>query len=360
MTRTLVFVSHTGEVSGAELVMLELMRLAKVRGHSVVLACAEGPLRKRAADIAEIIELPVLGLRGESGFDRISAITTVVKNWRKAGRVIASRTRGSSATVIVNSLFALPAIRLGGVDGGATWLVHDTLSSAKQRIVVRIAKPAIVKAVAVSGPTAVPVRQLGVHTTISRLGVPVPADVVDINSPATGVIGIMGSITPWKGHQVLLDAVAEIPEITLEVAGTAFPGDETYVEELQRRSALPDLAGRVRFLGHVDALSTVQRWDLAISASTSPEAGPLVLLEAMSAGVPVIGTNHGGTSEVLADGAGSLVAVGDASQLASEISRLLADHACRTELAGKGRRRVVERYDIKKNLPAMLQELVND
>jgi glycosyltransferase involved in cell wall biosynthesis len=360
MTRTLIFVSHTGEVSGAELVMIQVMTLARDRGSTVILACPNGPLRERVTGICEVVELPALGLRGEGGVRRILGIATVAKNWRIAGRVVAARALAENAKVIVNSLFALPAIRLGRVRGGATWLIHDTLSNTKQNIVVRIARPSIRRAVAVSGPTAIPVRALGIPTSVARLGVAVPAEAAKIQSPAGRIVGIIGSITPWKGHTVLLDAVARTPDVHLEIGGVPFPGDEPYAEALQQRSNEPDLLGRVKFLGYVDSLSTLRNWDLAISASTSPEASPLVVLEAMSVGIAVIGTDHGGTSELLAGGAGSLVPVDDPTRLAAEITRLLGDDNARSAFARAGREKVVDRYDIQKNLPALLEELVHD
>lgn len=67
MTRTIIFVSHTGEISGAELVMLQLMRLAHEQGFTVMLACPEGPLRDRARASVdfETVTLPTLSLRGK-------------------------------------------------------------------------------------------------------------------------------------------------------------------------------------------------------------------------------------------------------------------------------------------------------
>ncbi len=93
MTRTIIFVSHTGEISGAELVMLQLMRLAHEQGFTVMLACPEGPLRDRARASVdfETVTLPTLSLRGEGGLARVLAILEVAKNWRIAGRIIASR-----------------------------------------------------------------------------------------------------------------------------------------------------------------------------------------------------------------------------------------------------------------------------
>ena len=140
-------------------------------------------------------------------------------------------------------------------------------------------------------------------------GVRIPATATGATAtdPSHPVIGILAVLAAWKGHDVLLEAVARIPEVTLEIAGTAFPGSEDWERQLRERAARPDLAGRVRFLGHTDPETVFPRWDLIVSASTSPEAGPLGVLEAMAAGVPVLGTAHGGTAEYLADGVGRLV-----------------------------------------------------
>jgi len=83
----------------------------------------------------------------------------------------------------------------------------------------------------------------------------------------------------------------------------------------------------VRFLGRQDdALGRMRAWTVAVSASVLPEAGPLAPLEAMSIGLPMVGTDHGGTPEVLGR-AGLLVAPDDAEAMASAINRLLDDHS---------------------------------
>ena len=78
-----------------------------------------------------------------------------------------------------------------------------------------------------------------------------------------------------------------------------------------------------------------------------------------SAEMPFVGTDLGGTSELLGDGAGSLVEPSDSVELAAEITRLLEDWSARSELSRIGRRKVEDRYDIQKNLPALLKELID-
>jgi glycosyltransferase involved in cell wall biosynthesis len=170
---------------------------------------------------------------------------------------------------------------------------------------------------------------------------------------------MLALLTPWKGQRVLLEAVAQLPDVRLELAGGSFPGDAPYVEELKARAAQPDLAGRVHFLGHVAAESALRRWDVVVSASVDPEAGPLSVLEAMSYGRPVIGTDHGGTAEFLADGAGLLVPPGDCAALAEAVQTMLHDGSLRERVTENARRRIAGNHDIAVTLPLLLRTLLS-
>jgi glycosyltransferase involved in cell wall biosynthesis len=150
-------------------------------------------------------------------------------------------------------------------------------------------------------------------------------------------------LTPLKGQHVLLDAVGRLArtDVVVELMGGTLPSDASYEAELRRRAARPDLLGRVKFLGHVaDPLARMRGWTVAVSASVEPESGPLSALEAMSIGVPVVATGHGGVVEVLHD-AGLLVAPDDAAALAGALQRLLHDDALRRRCRDAGPRLVV-------------------
>ena len=222
---------------------------------------------------------------------------------------------------------------------------------------MRISAPVIRRAVAVSEATARPLSDLGLPTVVAHNGVvwPVPALATELHDPP--VVGILALLTPWKGHAVLLEAVAALSGVELEFAGGSFPGDADHVASLHERAAQPDLTGRVRFLGHTDPQTTLARWDVVVSASITPEAGPLSVLEAMAYGKPVIGTDHGGTTEFLRGGAGVLVPPSDPAALAEAITRVLDDADLRESLAREARRRIDAEHDKSVTLPLMLDEL---
>jgi glycosyltransferase involved in cell wall biosynthesis len=337
--------------------MLRLIEIALVRGHPVCVICPAGDLARRLPADVEHVRIDELDLGGRSGLARLRAAFALLSRWRRTAATIREVVEPNSA-IIVNSLMALPAARLARISGGVVWLMHDTIADSQQRLVIRFGRRSIRRAVAVSPATAESVRPLGIQPVVSPQGVdvrPMRADSAVADSP---VVGIMGVLTPWKGHRVLLQALERLPQARCEVAGSAFYGDQSYADELQRLAMEPALAGRVEFLGHVDSVSTMQRWQALVSASTSPEAGPLVALEAMSVGVPVIGTDHGGCAWLLRDGAGILVPPDDSEALARAIETVLDGSADVAAMVTRARDRVVAEHDAAVTYPALLDTLL--
>ncbi len=357
MTTTVAFVSHTASASGAEAVLLSLAHRAQSDGHAVVVACPTGDLSARLPAGVSHVPLPKLGLSADSGWRRGVAMLGLPFKWVRAAVALRGLCVSPSTSVVVNSLFALPAVRLTLRRRSSTWLVHDTVTARKQRLIVRFSARALRRAVAVSHTTAEQLCDFGFPVEVAYNGVDIgPRGNLTHSSPP--VIGVLAKLTPWKGHRVLLAALQAVPGVAVEFAGDHFPGEQAYVDELHRLADAPGVAGRVRFLGHSDARSCLSRWTALVSPSTGPEAGPLGVLEAMASGTPVIATDHGGSAEYLSDGAGLLVPPGDPEALAGAISAVLSDSELREALAGKAYARVRERHDRTVTTPAMLRLLI--
>lgn len=153
-----------------------------------------------------------------------------------------------------------------------------------------------------------------------------------------------GRISPEKGIEVLIDAMAKLPDnITLEIAGTGTPRT---VELLEQRCKSLGLSGRVKWLGHADDIFGVMaRADIGIVPSVCVESFGLVVLEYMAMGVPVVASHAGGPAEIITDGAnGILVPPGDAGALADAIATLAANPERRAALGEAGRRCVAEHF----------------
>lgn len=145
----------------------------------------------------------------------------------------------------------------------------------------------------------------------------------------------VGRLDPQKGVDLLLDALRHLPGTTLRIVGEGPQG-----EELRRAAADPALAGRITFAGALDPQG-VRAQMAAAGALVLPsrrENYPLVLLEAMAAGVPVVATAVGGVAELLDDGAaGWLVPPGDPAALADVLRRMASDPDARAARVRRGR-----------------------
>ena len=352
----LLAVTATGEVSGAERVLLRLLEHAGRRGWDVHCAAPAGRLVDALPDPVRHVEVPALGRGGGP-----AATARTLLRWVVAARRVRRAARGADV-VLVNSLGALPAVRLARPRAPVVWLAHDVLVRPDRVRLYRACRGVLARVAAVSAAVAAPLGD-GVPVTVVHNGVPwpvTPVTPVMPGDPAAGapVVGINALLTPWKGHQVLLDAVELLPDgVRLELMGGHLPTDAEHAAALRRRVARAPWRDRVRLLGHVDdPLARMRGWTVGVSASTEPEACPLNVLEAMSLGLPVVATDHGGSPEVLA-GSGLLVPPGDATALAAAVTRLVEDHDLWRRCSEAGRRRVAEAHRLDAQTEALLRVL---
>ncbi|WP_394648370.1 glycosyltransferase family 4 protein [uncultured Sphingomonas sp.] len=146
-----------------------------------------------------------------------------------------------------------------------------------------------------------------------------------------------------KGHLGLLEAIAPL-DATLTLVG-----DGPMLAEIEAAVARLGLAERVRFVGRLDeaaTLATIANADLLVLPSFM-EGLPIVLMEAMAIGVPVVGSRVAGVPELIADGEeGLLFNPGDWGDLRRQIARLLDDPALGDRLAQAARAKVAGEFDI--------------
>jgi glycosyltransferase involved in cell wall biosynthesis len=142
------------------------------------------------------------------------------------------------------------------------------------------------------------------------------------------VVGYVGRYAPIKGIHVLVDAIRRLPpDLALECH---IWGSGDGPEAQRYRSALARMAagdGRIRLHDAAEPVSrALAELDVLVVPSVWMETGPLVVLEAFAAGVPVIGSALGGIAERVHDGVdGILVPPGDPRALARAIARLARD-----------------------------------
>jgi glycosyltransferase involved in cell wall biosynthesis len=141
-------------------------------------------------------------------------------------------------------------------------------------------------------------------------------------------LGYLGTIAPHKGLHVLLQALGRMrADVTLDVHG-AIATHPAYAEAVQRQAASDP---RVRFHGPYaegDQLALLSGLDLLVLPSLWWENSPLVALEALAAGVPVVASATGGVPELVSDGiSGLLVPPGDAGRLQDALWAVISGRA---------------------------------
>lgn len=157
-----------------------------------------------------------------------------------------------------------------------------------------------------------------------------------------GYLLFVGRLRIRKGVEVLLEALRDLRDVRLLIAG-----DGEHREALERKTAELGLGSKVRFLGRCDAARVrgLLKGAAALVVPSTYEGMPLVVLEAMESGVPVVASAVSGIPEVVEDGrTGWLVAPEDPQGLARALAEVLnrPDEARRRGEAG--RQRVDDRF----------------
>jgi len=160
------------------------------------------------------------------------------------------------------------------------------------------------------------------------------------------VIGTVGQLTSRKGVLHLLKAVAALKAEGLPVTCLIL-GEGPQRAELEGAAHRLGVLEQVSFAGFQSVpLAWVQAMDICVLCS-SKEGLPRVVLEAMLAGKPVVGSDVTGTRELIVhEETGLLYAYGDVPALTAALRRLLADPLLRRAMGEAGCRRVAERFSI--------------
>ncbi|HEU4734703.1 MAG TPA: glycosyltransferase family 4 protein [Kofleriaceae bacterium] len=171
------------------------------------------------------------------------------------------------------------------------------------------------------------------------------------------VVAMVAGLTArWKKHAVFVQAALRVdPSLPVEFriyghdpshGGTRAGGP--YIDGIHAMIAQAGAAARFRWPGHVaDPVQVMSEIDILVHAADHESFGR-VIVEAMAAGLPVVGANGGGVAEIVVDGTtGVLVPPDDPAAMARAIERLVRAPAERAVMGSAGRRRAEERYSLE-------------
>ena len=362
-----LFLDHAGVLGGAELYLLDLAQHFK---GGKVLLFSDGPfhecLEGAGVDVEVIrADTKVTGVsredRGGGGLRALPALASLVRRVARAAKGYDLVFANSQKAFVVGALAGKLARR------PVVWCLHDILtadhfSRTNRRLVVTLANTLSAQVIANSQATADAFRSAGgraplrvVHNGIDPAPFEAvkPAEVTALRE-ALGlgdapVVSVFSRLSPWKGQHVLVEALAQLPEVHALLVGEALFGESAYAEALRARVHTLGLSKRVHFLGfRRDIPALMKLSDIVLHTSTAPEPFGRVIVEGMLAGRPVIAAKAGGAVEIIGDDEGGLlVAPGDAQALTGALSGLLSQPEAAERLAVRGRERARAHFSLQ-------------
>lgn len=161
----------------------------------------------------------------------------------------------------------------------------------------------------------------------------------EIGAPAGAfLVSFAGRLMPEKGVDVLLPALARLPENVFGV----IMGDGPHRASYEKQATKLGLSGRTTFTGFRSDVREVFACSDAVAVPSYSEPLANVALEAMAEGKPVVATNVEGMPEAVEHGiTGFLVPPGDPAALAERLAALAADANAARQMGAEGRKRVL-------------------
>lgn len=353
MSVRVLFLGHSGALSGAELFLAGMLAHARDVDPVVVLL-EDGPLRERLEDQGVRVVLCLMpvsllgvakrslgGLRGVAG--SAGALPRFVRRLARVVRELEPDvlyTNSAKAHIV-----GIPLARALGVP--SVMHVHNGIAAhtygRPNRVALRTASRLADRVVVNSLATR---DTLGPRPRREAALVYCPTVVPQerVAPPGAGVplrVALVGRVVAWKGQDLAVAAVRRVLDVhgpgsvVLDIYGDAlFPRDREYRDRVRAEVSAADLDDVVRWHGHVDdVLEVMQAHDVVIHTSITPEPMGQVIVEAMAAGRPVVAARAGGPLELVDhERTGLLYPMGEADALAAALGRLIEEPELRDRL----------------------------
>jgi glycosyltransferase involved in cell wall biosynthesis len=346
---------------GGAFQVLHLLRGLAARGHKNLLACPSGcALAEVAAPVAQVWELP---MHGDADLLIAVRLRRLICATQPDLVHLHSRIGADVMGGLAARLSGVPVIHTRRVDNPEPrWLValkyrlHDrviAISEGIGQVLIREGLPEtklrIVRSAVDWRNYARPCHR---EMIANRLGV--PADAL--------LIGVIAQLIPRKGHRFLIAALPPLIA-TYPTLHVRFFGQGPLADELRRQIAEQGLTERIQLAGFRDDLIEILPClDLVVHPVLMEGLG-VSLLQAASAGVPIVASRAGGIPEaVREDENGRLVPPGDLGALREAIGVLLADPQRRHALGAGGQSLMAREFSVEAMVEgnlAVYRELVS-
>lgn len=375
MAPTVLVLQHTAQISGAEVVTMELLHERPQR-FRYLWACPDGPLAEEV-ERRGVPRVPVTGTAGSlrlHPFHTPKAIGELLRTGIETRLFAAKHDVDLVHAVSMRAAIAAAISRRLGGPPFVVWQ-HDVMPpSLTTRAIRMLVDPACSLLMAVSPHVANNLRELGFRTDTRVVFPPVRLEkfnpdrvsrngLRDSLAPQGGpLFGIVGQISPWKGHDTAIRALAELrqrePDARLVIAGgVTFNEAATrydnaaYLDELRQLVRELRLTDAVTFVGRrSDVPELLASLDALLLPSWDEPFG-VIVWEAMAMRVPVVVSAVGGPGDEITPGRDGLVAPPHEPEAWADAMAQIAENPTRARRMAAEARNTAKRYsDPEKSL----------
>lgn len=324
----LLVVDQFTEAGGAQLCLHDLLPAIRGRGWNV----------------AVFVPQPVDGY--SNGRKKLIDVLRFPFDMWRSKRAIETRVREQAIDlVLINGPRVLPAV--AGLAVPTVFYAHSFLSKRYTRILAAWSlRRNSASVIAASRSVA---RTFEALAGLKQVRV-VYTGVADCFSPVETSahlrVGLIGRIAPEKGQLAFIEAARLCPAVRFLIYGSARAADFAYENEVHRQAKKAGVEIRGWVENPADAYRDL---DMVAVPSVSPDAAPRVVLEALSAGKPMVAFPSGGIPEFIENGkTGILTAFSTPEALAGAIRSLAADPELRAGLSRNARRDWEEKFQLSR------------
>ncbi len=367
--KTILFISHSSSLTGAPLLLRDLAARLDKRKYDVrFLLGDDGPLRPHFEEIGPTIVEPLY--------------PDEVKYWREIRRIarrFSLLRRLKPDLLYCNTIHPAKWLVYARLLGIPTLThVHElsmgfaALGRTEHRIVRSFSQHVIAVSEAVKRYLVETIRIPAGRIRVVRLGIEPSRFVSGRDRPDVRkslglenafVIGTVGRITAMKGSDLLAEAASLVrakapPSVCVKFLVVATTDDREYTAKFRALLVKHDLRSDVIVLENQEEVADCYRaMDVYISTARE-DPFPLVVLEAMASGVPVVAFAAGGIPEQVTPECGVLVEPLNVEAMAKALLSLMERPEVRRSMGAAGRARVAEQFDMGQNI-VQIEEIID-
>lgn len=333
--KNILFVSHSSGRGGAEAVLVDVMHNFSIK-NNVFLFTSRGNNEKitKNKDAKEIYIVSRFNGAIDISFSMLNLFILpfgVVKNIFRTIRIIK---KNDIEIVITNTstiFYASVAAKLCGKKH--VLIVHETISNSLFRklsffINEKLSERIVFVSKACESAHSYSKKSTVLTPSIEKEKFEILSSIKHVNKNKQLVVSVVGRIYEIKGVDIFIDVAERILQsnsnmVQFRIYGDI--GDNSYYQKLKNRIENSALEKSIKLMGFENIFNILTETDVLLLTSRN-ETGPLVVQEAMSAGIPVVAFNVGNVSEYIDNGStGYIVDGGDIDAMTKKVSLLLND-----------------------------------